>query len=488
MFSIKGQEIMIILKKNVLGLIRSICWFLITIILFIPCFQVYGANDWPSNEEFEALGYNVHTYFDPVPGTISSDLNIVKGIISINGEFKGDEFAIIIRSYGTIYRNETIFSNEYIGIRYIILNSSIKSYTEEILIETPSSGQFIVYIEMYFAWTEEKGGIILGNKTITLVADYQKLGFDLANIIIPGVIFLFCISLIIISVFSYKKVHKGKDIDTTEINQRLDQINIMSKQYFTRAGDFKDLDLSSKNLLNQPGQLSLLEHRKQELERKLKNLKPRQEELDKIAKSLEDARNPILYNEFFKFISSNFIHASRKRENYPPIDNVEDKVLELRNSLREGRWDELQDLEKVKLAWKICESYKREANDEELLLMNDLDVDKEAKTLVNHIKSYIQIEANTRWPPDRNLILKTIEELKIELEINDGLINKLRKSGKKSLKKYLKKCENLKKEAENNLKWLKSRENEIETDIVSRNSIRLDKLIKMLDNELNLLS
>jgi hypothetical protein len=449
---------------------------------------VYGTDYWPSNEEFDVLGFNVYTYFDPEEGTISSALSKVKGIISINGEFTGYDFAIIIDSYGTIYRNETIFSNEDIGRRYIILNSSIKSHTEEILIETPPSGQFTIYLVILFAWREEMTPNAAGNKTIILDADYQKQAFELADIVLPGVIFLFCISIIFISVLGTRKFRKRRDIDITEINERLEKINLINKQYFTRAGDFKDLDLSIKSSFHQLGQFSLLEQKKQELERRLKNLEPRQDELDKITKSLEEARNPILNNNFFKFISSHFIHASRKRENYPPINNVEDKVLELRNSLREGRWDELQDHEKVKLAWMICESYLRETNYKELSLLTDIDIDKKAETLAKSIKSYIQIEANTRWPPDRKLILNTIQELKTELEINDILINKWRKSDKKSLKKYLKKCENLKKKVENNLKWLKSREPDIDTDILNRNSSRLTKLINLLDNELNLLS
>ena len=136
----------------------------------------------------------------------------------------------------------------------------------------------------------------------------------------------------------------------------------------------------------------------------------------------------------------------------------------------------------------ICDSYLRETNYKELSLLTDTDIDKKAETLSKYIKSFIQFEANTRWPPDRNLILNTIQDLKTELEINDLLINKLRKSDKKSLKKYLKKCENLKKEAKNNLKWLKSRETDIDPDILNRNSSRLTKLINLLDNELGLLS
>lgn len=485
---------MIIIEKNDLRLRLSIYWILIAIILFIPCFQTYGTDGWPSDDEFEIYGFKVRIYFDPAPnpepGTISSDTESIKGIISINGEFTGYDFQILIYEYGTIYKDDKIFSNEDIGQRFIILNSSIKSYTEEILIETPStSGQFTVYMVIYFGWREEMTPDFTGNKTIILDAEYQKLGYDLANIIIPGVIFLSCICLIFISVFGYKKLHKRKDIDINEINELLERINIINKQYFTRAGNFKDLDRSKIRILTLPGQLGLLENRKQEIKRKLEKLEPRQDELDKITKRLEEARNPILNNDLFKLISSHFIHASRKRENYPPIDKVEDRVLELRNSLRDGLWDEFQDLEKVKLAWMICETYMQELNDESRLLVTDIDVEKEAKTLTNHVKRYIQIKNDLRWPPDRDLILKTIEELKAELETNSRLIEKLKKSDKKSLKKYKKKCENLKKEAEALLKWLEATETEIDDpDLLNRNSIRLKKLIDLLDNERNLFS
>ncbi|MHA2226978.1 MAG: hypothetical protein ACXAC8_17315, partial [Candidatus Hodarchaeales archaeon] len=174
----------------------------------------------------------MNTYFDPEPGTISSDLSKVKGIISVNGEFTGYEFAIIIDSYGTIYKNETFFSNED-SRRIITLNSSIKSYIEEILIETPLSGEFKAYIVILFAWIEEMTSTEIGNKTIILEANYQKLAFDLGSIVIPGAIFLFCICFIFISVFGYRKYRKRQDIDIAGIDERLEQINVINKQYFT---------------------------------------------------------------------------------------------------------------------------------------------------------------------------------------------------------------------------------------------------------------
>ncbi|MFX0015705.1 MAG: hypothetical protein ACFFB2_12285 [Promethearchaeota archaeon] len=484
---------MIIIRNKVLRFSLSIFWFLTTLILVVPLLQTDCIDYYPSDDEFEILGFNVQIYFDPKPEpepkTISSGIDKIKGIINITGEFSGYFFGIIIDSYGTIYNNETIFSNENIGKLTIQLNSSHKAYTEEILIETPNSnGQFTVYMVAYFVWWEEMTYDFSGDKVVKLDAEYQKLGFDLANIIIPSAIFLFCISMIFISVFAYRKIHKQKDIDTNEINKRLEQIIIFNKQFFTRSGGFKDLDLNSMISWDKPGQLNLLEQRKQELEQKLKKLEPRQKELNGIAKRLEEARNPVLNNDLFKVISSHFIHASRKRENYPSINHVEEKVRELRNSLREGRWDELQDLEKVKLAWIICESYIRETNTEEVLLGKNRDPEKEAIALTMYVKNFIQTETNTRWPPDRNLILKTIEESKTDLDIISNLIIKLRKSNKKSIRKYLKKCETIKQEAEDNLKWLKSREADIDTDIASRNLIRLNKLINLLDNELNLLS
>ncbi|MFW9906199.1 MAG: hypothetical protein ACFFFH_17905 [Candidatus Thorarchaeota archaeon] len=477
---------MIIIGNKIARQNWLISWIIITIVIFLPCFQSYSTNGWPSEDEFDILGYNIHTYFDPLPGTISSDKETITGVIDINGEFTGYNFGVVIVEYGTIYNNDTIFSNEDIGQRVITLDSSYNNYTEEILLETPtSSGQFTVYMVIYFGWREEMSPKITGNRTIILDADYQKLGYDLANIIIPGLIFLFFICVTLISFFGYKKLHQQKDIDLTEIDQRLEQINTICKPYFTRAGNLKELDITSKKILHEPGQLWRLENKKQEIGRKLEKLKPRQDEFDKIAKKLDEAREPIMNNDLFKLISSNFIQASRKRENYPSINNVESSVLELRNSLREGRWDKLKDPEKVKFAYIICESYLREINNEKLLVTN---IDKEAKTLANYINRFIQIEANTRYPPDHNLILRTIEESITELEIITGLIHKLRKSDKKTLKKYKNKCGSLKKEAENNLKWLKSKELDIDTNILSRNLGKLEELINLLETELNLLS
>ncbi|UCG02610.1 MAG: hypothetical protein JSW11_01190, partial [Candidatus Heimdallarchaeota archaeon] len=70
---------MIINEKNVMGSCRIIYWILIMIILFIPWSQTNGIDDWPSEAEFEVLGFNIQVHFNPEPGTISSNIDKIIG-------------------------------------------------------------------------------------------------------------------------------------------------------------------------------------------------------------------------------------------------------------------------------------------------------------------------------------------------------------------------------------------------------------------------
>ncbi|MHA2039848.1 MAG: hypothetical protein ACW98X_25815 [Promethearchaeota archaeon] len=429
------------------------------------------------------MGVTVDAYFSPEPGNISTTLQEINGVIKINRENDDYLLRIFIIAYGTIQENITIFSNTY-G-REIIFDTSINSYTEEISLITPDNGQFIVYMVVDFIWYEH--GSRLDNKTIYLAAGYQKIdyGIDLASIVIPGAFIICCaIGVAFIAILSRKS--RSKPPDVTSINDKLDLINQSTKSYFSGGGEFKELDLSKVNSPPKPGEMSLLRLRKKKLNKMLKKLNPRLEELNSITNRLEEAREPVMNNHLFKFISSFFIRASRKRENYPQSENIVEKVQRIRTSLQDGRWDELQKEEHVKIAWQICDKYINTLPiSKDLPFDIDFDVTKEIKILTDNIKEYNKVKKATIFPPDRSITINTKKDILAEIEVIELLFAKFKSYSKKNSRNYIRKCSNLKKETDQNLIWLKSNNDNIDdVNVVKRLSIRLENLEKLMNREI----
>jgi hypothetical protein len=429
------------------------------------------------------MGVSVDAYFSPEPGNISINLQEINGFIKINRENDDYFLRIFIIAYGTVQGNTTIYSNT--GIREIIIDTSINSYTEEISLITPDNGQFIAYMVVDFIWYEH--GSRLDNKTIYLAANYQKIdyGIDLASIVIPGA-FIICCAIGVAFIGILSKKFRSKTPDVTSINDKLDLINQSTKSYFSGGGVFKELDLSKVSSPPKPGEMSLLRQRKEKLNKMLKKLNPRLEELNSITNRLEEAREPVVNNHLFKFISSFFIRASRKRENYPQSENIVDKVQRIRTSLQDGRWDELQKEENVKIAWQVCDKHLNTLPFKKDLPFDiNFDVTKEIKILTDNIKEYNKIKKAIILPPDRTITMNTKKEILAEIEVIELLFEKFKSFCKKNSRNYISKCSNLKKEADQNLMWLKSNNNDIDdVNVVNRLSIRLQNLVKLMKREI----
>jgi len=449
---------------------------------------VYGANDWSPSETFRFLGVNAEVYFTPEPGKVDIELEDVKGIINLTRVSNDYNLIVGVIAYGTIQENVTIFNNT--GIREILFDASINSYTEEISLKTPEKGSFISYMVIVFLWEDTETLLRENNKTVRLAADYNKhyTGFDLASIVVPGVFFVFLAGIFIVSSYSFKK-YRSKRPDLDSINKKVEEIYNSSKDFFTRGGELKELDLSKIKSTPNPGEISLLRQKKRKLQKNLANLKPKLDELNRIAIRLERAREPVEKNELFKFISSFFIRASRKREIFPPGDGVGNKVRQIRDELKEGKWEKLQNIENIKIMWFICDKYsKTTVIHKELPLSDDFDITDESIILAYNIKRYYEIKNNTHWPPDRNMALKAEEDILAELKIIDGLLANYKKLNKKRLRNYASTCSKIKKEAEDNLKWLGSLEDEVEVNLTKRLIRRLQKLDELMTKELDLIN
>ncbi|MFX0173802.1 MAG: hypothetical protein ACFE9L_18115 [Candidatus Hodarchaeota archaeon] len=457
-------------------------------ILISTIISVYGENDWLPEEKFGLLGVNVEVYFTPKPGKISIELEVVKGIINITRVNNDYNLRVGILYYGTIQENVTIFNNT--GIREIFFSTSIDSHLEQISLKTPENGSFISYMVIVFLWEDTETLLIENNKTVKLAADYEKhfQGFDLANIVIPGMFIVFLAGMVFLYSSRIKK-RPSKKADINGINEKVEEIFNSTKNFFTRGGELKELDLSKIKSTPSPGEIWLLKQKKKKLLKKLSSLKPKLDELNRIALRLERAREPVEKNELFKFISSFFIRASRKREVFPPGDDIGNKVRLLRDELKEGKWERLQNIENIKIMWFICDKYtKATIIHKELPLNDDFDITDESIILGYSIKRYFEIKNSTHWPPDRNMTLKAEEDILAELKIIDGLQENYKKLKKKTLKNYASSCSKILKEAEVNLKWLKSLDPETEVELAERMIKRLQQLVDLMIKELDLIN
>ncbi len=470
------------MSNRVVKISRMLFLCSILLICLTFCLSVSGSNGWPSSERFTIMGLNVHVYFSPESGKVASELEEVSVVLNITRENNDYILLIIMSSYGTIQGNESIDSN--IGGHNIIINTTINSYAEEFSLKTPDNGSFTSFMVIDFFWGDLDSQLY--NKTVNLAAEYQKYntGLDLALIMIPGggVVLLF--GMLIVANY-YLKNYRTRDIDLTEINEKLLHVNTLPRKFLTRGGEFKELDLSKVAKIPRPGEITQLEHRKRRMQDKFEKLKPRLDELEEITYKLEEARKPVINNDLFKFISSYFIRASRKRENYPLEEDVVYKVQQLRDSLQDGKWDQLKNINNLKLGWSICNKYVNSSNISKDPPLNvDFILEKETKTLVDNIKNFDEVKKNAKWPPDANLIIQSKEDILAELKIIDRLLKNFKSMGKKDLKNYIKNCTNLKKEVNKHLKWLKSVVDIIDGSEGKRLEIRLRKIKELLVEEL----
>jgi hypothetical protein len=428
------------------------------------------------------MGTNIHVYFSPEPGKVPSEIEEVNGIINITRENRDYILVIVLSSYGTLQGNNTIDSN--IGGHNIIINTTIDSYTEEFSLKTPDKGSFTSFIVLDFFWGDLDSQLY--NKTVNLAAEYQKYdtGFDLALIVIPGggIVLLFCFAI----VFNYSlKKYRTRNIELIDINEKLLQVNKLPRKFLTRGGEFKELDLSKVTSIPKPGEITLLKQRKKRMQDKFAKLKPRLDEQEEIANKLDEARKPIINNDLFKFISSYFIRASRKRENYPLEEDVLNKVQRLRASLQEGKWDQLQNINNLKLAWSICDNYVNSSNiSKDPPLGMDFILEKETKTLADNITNFDKVKKNTKWPPDANLVIQSKEDILAELKVIDRLLENFKILKKSDLKNYIKDCSNLRKDIKEHMKWLKSVAGIIDEKEAERLELRLQKINQLLSKEL----
>jgi hypothetical protein len=328
----------------------------------------------------------------------------------------------------------------------------------------------------------------LHNKTVNMAAEYQKInrGIDLAVIIFPGGIIVILFGILIGSNFILKK-YKSQNLDLVNVDEKFEQIQKFLRKFLTRGGKFRKLDLTEIDSIPNPGDLGILEKRKKNCYIKLEKLSPRLQEFEEITQIIEEGRNPVVNNDLFKFISSNFIRASRKRENYPPLDNVGDKVQKLRDLLHKGKWSELQSVEEIKLAWFICMTYNKSTNESNKQpLGRDFNIENEASILLDNIKSYNKVKLNTIWPPDANLVRQSRTNLLEEIQMIDRIFENFAKMPKEELKKFVKNCRSVKKEAKANLKWLDSSKDLVDESEVGRIAKRLQKIYDLLDKEIDL--
>ncbi|MHA2074076.1 MAG: hypothetical protein ACW97X_05625 [Candidatus Hodarchaeales archaeon] len=461
----------------------SLIMVLISFILFGTFISVNGNEYWLSHKEIEYSGDKIFLYFTPEPGKVSMETEKVIGIINATSNNEDYSIRILVLAYGTIQDNETIYSN--VAQLEIILDTSINAYTEEIELKIPENGNFTVYMDVDCYWYND--ATVVYNETVSLAANYQKAstGFDLASILLPVGLLIISGSLLIFIGLIVRRF-RSKSLDITLIEEKLEEIDRFIRPYFTKSGEFREIEKGGS--LQKPGEISLIKHQRKSRQLMFEKLQPRINEMNEIRIRHEAAQEPVFNNPLFNIISSLFIQASEKYEYYPDTSNISNHVQEIRNSLQQGKWDLLNDVTKIKIAWEICEKYAKSLpSEKDLLEYPILDFDLEAIKLSGQIRNYLEAKREKPLPSDRNLILQSRDDLTRELELLDRLLENYKSINKKDLSQYAIECSSLKKEAESRLKylkWLKNQNCIIDIDLLLRLADRTPKLIELITEEI----
>ncbi len=469
---------------NIVRRSTSLITLTISFILFGTFISVNGNEYWLSHEEIEYSGDEVFLYFTPEPGKVSMETEKVSGMINVTSNNEDYSIRILVLAYGTIQDNETIYTN--VAQLEIILDTSINAYTREIELKTPENGNFTVYMVIDFYWYNE--ATVVYNETVNLAANYQKAstGFDLASILLPVGLIIISGSLLIF-IGSIVRRFRSKSLDITLIEEKLEKIVQIIRSYFTKDGEFREIEKVGS--LQKPGEISLIKHQRKSRQLMLEKLQPRMNEMKEIRIRHEAAQEPVFNNPLFNIISSLFIRASKKQEYYPDTSNISNHVQEIRNSLQQGKWDQLNDVTKIKIAWEICEKYAKSLpSEKDLLEYPILDFDLEAIKLSGQIRNYQEVKRVNPWPSDRNLILQSRDDLTRELELIDRRLENYKSINKKDLSQYAKECSSLKKEADSSLeylKWLKKQNDIIDINLLLRLEDRTHKLRELITEEIS---
>lgn len=460
---------------------------LISVILFGSFNSVDGNDHWLSYKEIEYSGDFIFIFFTPEPGMVSMETETIRGIINVTSNNDDYSIRILISAYGIIQDNETVFSNEE-GLD-IHLGESIDTYMEEIELIAPKYGNFTAYMVMDSYWLNES--TIVYNETINLAANYRKIrtGFDLAGV-------LFAIGLLIVAtsflmiVGSVIKRIRYKRLDLSLIKEKQDTIKKIISSYFTEEGEFREIDLENVKPLQKPGEISLMRHQRKSKLLMLERIKSQISEMNELGTRYEAAREPILNNPLFMTISSLFLKASEKSVYYPHASDINSHLQEVRNSLQEGRWDQLNDVTKIKFAWEICEEYAKSLPLEpDLQKQTMLDFDLEAIKLAGQIRNYQKVKRENPLPYSRDLIFRSKDDLSKNLELIDHFLENYKTISKKDLSHYAKDCAALKKDVETTLEYLKTYEKQagiVDTDLLPRLEDRVSKLSKLIAEEITL--
>ncbi len=472
------------MRFNTVQWSTSLITVLISFALFGTFISVNGNEYWVSHKEIEYSGDEVFLYFTPEPGIVSMETEKVSGVINVTSNNEDFSIRILVLAYGTIQDNETIYTNE--AQLRIILNTSINAYWTEIELKTPENGNFTVYMVVDSYWYYET--TVVYNESVNLAVNYQKAstGFDLASILL--LVGLISISgTLLIFIGSNARRFRPKSFDIPFIEEKLEEIDQIIRSYFTKGGEFREIEKVES--LQKPGEISIIKHQRKSRQLMYEKLQPRMNEMNKIRKRHQAAQEPIFNNPLFNIISSLFIRASKKQEYYPDDSNISNHVQEIRNSLQQGKWDQLNDVTKIKIAWEICDKYAKSLpSEKDLLKYSILDFDLEAIKLSGQIRNYQKVKRENPWPIDRNLILQSRDDLTRELELIDRLLENYKSKTKKDLSQYAKECSSLKKEADYNLKylkWLKNQNDMIEINLLLRLEDRTHTLRELITEEIS---
>ncbi len=421
------------------------------------------ANDWKLSEEFEAWGCTFHVYFEPEPGSIASSRSLIKGIIDVKGQCKGFGLEVGLTLVGTWDGEEIIeqrMGYEIDGSETFLTGSN-SSWYKEIPINVPEVDTFECYMMVSIVWWDYD--LKSEDRVIKVRAEYRKtppkgnagfpLSEDAIHFIVSSLVLLIlgvvCVGVVCAGVVFIIGLNKyGLTIITIK------QIQQFLHPFLTQRDETKLLDTINQELL-QPGIITHLNDRKNILQVRLAKEKPTSSQEGVITR-FNELRTNIEKNSLYSIISSHFLRASRKKESYPSDKLSETRIQLLRDSLRKGQWNGLDDPQNVKLAADTCLAYlhtHKAKND--IIQLQELNIPEESKTLAEKIKKYLDLKQKHQY--SYNGVIRqheASEELQEKIEEVDSVLKRIQSLIQDNPEGYKRKCDNEKKQITKYLDWL----------------------------------
>lgn len=376
------------------------------------------------------LGYNMHLFFKPEPGT--TFLKNITAVIKIEGNFTGSLF-VIRTCHFQVFKGSRIIKESY-EYDDIHLSNLSQTWQKEILINLPESNLAVrtyhceFTIEVYWKQHELSSEQI---QEIIIEGDFnvkQNVNLLEIQLFVVGLCiifftiglgyFVFWLSISFISAIfkPFKPPAKTASESTKkfEFKEELKLIQIIGELGKPQE---PQLDKSIHEIL--PGEISLYQDYQVKLIKQKKLIEQSYQVKEEQRSELIKNKQIIKDNSLYKLVSSWFLKASRKRESYSRKD--EETIQLLQESLREGTYIGFETELNCQLAFQICTRFLKEEKEDEIEFANT-QLHEQGYRLAELVRDYHQ--SKTRYKTDE---LTLQQQMNKDLEDLENIGSKIKK-------------------------------------------------------------